>query len=220
METKTLTIMFVDLVDYTKKTSQTTRQKFIEHLENYKSIAEPIFPKYKGHIIKEIGEAFMVSFESPTNAVLCGIDLQNSILEHNKKAEKNNRLHIKVAINTGEVHIKKGDLYGDAVNIASRLESITKVDRIYFTESVFLAMNKNEVTIGFVGNKKGKGLKHPIRVYTVLGKYENVLRNIKVKKNKAMKKVRKVIAAVIALIFLMIVVGLIGFILIYSDVLF
>ena len=220
MQTKTLTIMFVDLVEYTKKASSTTRDKFIEHLDTYKSIAKPIFPKYHGHIVKEIGDAYMVSFESPTNAVLCGIYLQNSIAKHNQDMPKENKLHVKVAINTGEVHLKEGDVYGDAVNIASRLEKLTKPDRIYFTESVFLSMNKNEVSVGFVGAEKFKGIPHKINIYTVLGKYELILKKLRKKQKRFTRTLSLVLTVLLMFVLLGVIIGLIVFLALNQGTLF
>ena len=126
-----------------------TRKKFIELLDTYKSIVQPVFSKFKGHIIKEIGDAYMVVFDSPTNAVLCGVHIQNEIAKHNETASKKDKIQVKVAINSGEVHIKEGDIYGDAVNVAARIEKLTPPGKICFTESVMLSMNKNEVSVGY-----------------------------------------------------------------------
>lgn len=216
METKTLTIMFVDLAGYTARSAQTTREHMIETLDTYNELVRPIFPQYGGEIVKEIGDAFMASFESPTNAVLCGIHLQHVMLEHNRHQDPRKRLHIKIAINTGEVHIRDNDVFGDAVNIASRIEKLTKADRIYFTESVFLAMNKNEASIGFVGARKLKGIPRPVKIYTVLGSYDKV----KLRKKKQKKQLARTINNFLLFIFILIIAGTVGlavFLIFYSS---
>lgn len=217
-KTKTLTIMFVDLVGYTKRTSATTREKFIGILKTYQELIKPVFSDFHGNIVKGIGDAYMVSFESPTNAVLCGVYLQNAVAEHNKTAHASQKLRIKISINTGEVHVTEDDVYGDAVNVASRLEKAVPPGRIYFTESVFLAMNRNEVSIGFVGTKRFKGVSHNVRVYTVLGKYDKVIMRIK-KHRKNFEKSMRVMIALIMITILLIAAGAAVLFIVYPELL-
>lgn len=202
-KTKTLTIMFVDLVGYTRRTSVTTRDKFVETFKIYQELIGNVFKDFHGHIVKEIGDAYMVTFESPTNAVLCGVYLQNTISEHNKKAHHSDKLKIKVAINSGEVHVSEKDVYGDPVNVAARLEKAVPPGKIYFTESVFLSMNRNEVSIGFIGPKRFKGISHPIRTYTVLGKYDKVIMKLKKQKRKVTKSIKTIIAIIMIIILIL-----------------
>jgi class 3 adenylate cyclase len=220
METRNLAIMFVDLAGYTLRTSLTTREDFIALLDTYKSLSQPIFTEYGGTIVKEIGDAFMVSFESPTNAVLCGVALQNTMLMHNKQQPKKNHLHIKVAISSGEVHIKDNDLYGEAVNIASRIEKITKVGRIYFTEAIFLAMNKKEVSIGFVGERKLRGVPRKVKIYTVLGKYDKIMIKTRKQKKKLVNAINKFLLILFILIMLGLAVGIAIFLILSQGKLF
>ena len=145
----------------------------------------------------------MVTFESPTNAVLCGVYLQNTIAQNNKEAPNSEKLRIQVSISSGEVHVTDKDVYGDAVNVAARLEKAVPPGRIYFSESVFLAMNKNEVSIGFVGAKRFKGVSHPVRTYTVLGKYDRVVMKIKKQHKKVAKSIRALIAVIMIIILIL-----------------
>ncbi|MDD5090872.1 MAG: adenylate/guanylate cyclase domain-containing protein, partial [Candidatus Wallbacteria bacterium] len=127
-----------------------------------------IVKKFNGKLIKTIGDALLVTFESPTNAVLCGLMMQEALWDHNKGKNEEDRIFVRVSINTGEVELKEGDVFGEAVNIASRLEGITEANEIYFTESVYLAMNKAEVPTSEVGMRILKGLPEPIKVYKVI----------------------------------------------------
>lgn len=179
METKSLAVAFIDLAGYTGKTSRIPREKLLELLDTYDNLIGPIFPEFGGKVVKKIGDSFMVVFDSPTNAVLCGIQIQNTLFKHNKMVDKSKRLRVKIAIDLGEVHIRKGDVFGDAVNIASRLEKIVRIDDIYFTDTVYFAMNKAEIPSIFVGQKKFKGVPRIIRIFKVLGEYSKILRKRK-----------------------------------------
>ena len=76
MKTKNLAIMLTDIKGFTDKTSSNTREQMISLLKKHNEIVTPILDTYYGTIVKTIGDAFLVTFESPTNAVLCGITIQ------------------------------------------------------------------------------------------------------------------------------------------------
>jgi class 3 adenylate cyclase len=165
---KILTIMMVDIVDYTKLSSSLGREKFDELNENFDRISLPLFEKYAGKVIKKMGDAFIVVFESATDSLHCAIDLQNKFWEYNE-SRAGTPIKIKIALNTGEVLIREGDIYGESVNIASRVEKITKPGQIFFTHPVFLAMNKNEIPFLYLGRKKVKGIEYLLKIFRVKG---------------------------------------------------
>ncbi|HNY10339.1 MAG TPA: adenylate/guanylate cyclase domain-containing protein [Candidatus Wallbacteria bacterium] len=175
MDCKNLTIMFTDIKGFTQRTSQQSRSATLDLLKRHNDILIPIFEARKGRIIKTIGDAFLVVFESPTNAVLTGIELQKQLGEHNKNSDDDDLLEVRVAINTGEVSLVDNDVFGEAVNIASRLESISEANDVYFTESTYLAMNKAEVPTAEIGYRLFKGIPDKIKIFKVLREgHENV----------------------------------------------
>lgn len=172
-----LTVMFIDIVGYTSTTARLTREEFSALHDFFDNIALPIFKIHGGNVIKKIGDAFLVTFKSPTNAVICGKELQNSFESHSKHAER--PIRIRVAIHTGEVIIKHGDVYGDAVNTAARIETIARPGDIVLSEQTYSAMNQNEVEVISLGLKKFKGIKKPIRLFRVKSSWDEVLRRRK-----------------------------------------
>jgi class 3 adenylate cyclase len=163
---KVVTIMMIDIVGYTRLTSRLDRDQFELMNEKFDELALPIFSNYHGWVVKKIGDCFLVVFESATDALLCGIDLQNKFHEYNQQKPKV-PLSIKVAINNGEVLLKDNDIYGEPVNAVARIEKETKPGQIYFSGAVYLAMNKGEIPHVFVGKKMMKGLKHPVSLFRV-----------------------------------------------------
>jgi len=168
MKTKHLTIMFTDVKGFTPKASTISRQQLHKLLELHDKLIIPVFKEFNGRIVKTIGDSFMVGFNSPTDALLCGMKIQNVLDKHNEKAEDDERLDVRIAINSGEVTIKGNDVFGEAVNIASRLEGIADAGDIFFTESVYLAMNKSEIPTAEVGYRHFKGIPTEVKVYKVL----------------------------------------------------
>ena len=133
-DTETLTVMFLDIVSYTKTTSQLSREEVNRLHEVFEDMVLPIFDRYSGKVVKDTGDGFLVAFKSPTNAVLCGMELQDALYEYNELNPKH-PLKVRVADHTGEVIKRKNDIYGEAINIAARIEDITPPNQIFFFKS-------------------------------------------------------------------------------------
>jgi class 3 adenylate cyclase len=168
MTNRVLTIAFTDIKGFTDRTAHADRDFVVRLLKSQDDLLRPIIRQYAGTIIKTIGDAFLLTFESPTNAVLCALMMQNVLREHNQKVPEGERIEIRVAINTGEVSIKDGDVFGEPVNLASRIEGITDANEIWFSESTYLAMNKQEVPTSLVGEFRLKGVPEAIKVFRVV----------------------------------------------------
>lgn len=168
-KTEEKTIMLTDIIGFTSSTARKSRHGLIRYVFQHLSLITPIIKKYKGKIIKTMGDAFLVTFTSPTNAALCGLEIQKKLKEYNLK-KNNSKLEVRIAINCGEVNVTKNDIYGKPVNVAARVESITKPNQVYITESVFYIINKNEVKIKKIDDFKFKGIKNKIRVFKVMRK--------------------------------------------------
>jgi adenylate cyclase len=196
-----LTVMFVDIVSYTKTTTNLDRENFNKLHDTFDHICTKNFNKYSGKIIKKIGDAFLVTFKSATCAVLSGKELQEDFREYNNQKKIKNPLEIRVAVHAGEVLHRNGDIYGDTVNTTSRIESITKAGDVVFSESVYNAMNKNEFSYLHLGLKTLKGLKRPLRIFRVLTKKDEILKRRK-KIKHFWKKIKNVM--ILMIIFLII----------------
>lgn len=168
MQTRTLTIVFTDIKGFTERTSAADRAFVLRLIETHDRLLKPIIRQYQGTLVKTIGDAYLLTFESPTNAVLCAIVMQETLHDHNAKVAPEERIEIRVAINTGEVNLVPNDILGEAVNVASRVESITEPNEIWFTEATYLAMNKQEVPNSLVGEFRLKGIPEALKVYRVV----------------------------------------------------
>lgn len=161
--------MLTDIKGFTSKTASFSRAETLDLLKRHKEMVLPVVGKFHGRLVKTIGDAFLVVFESPTDSVLCGVEIQNVLKAHNADKSPDERIEIRIAINSGEVAIEEdGDIYGDAVNITSRLESIAEAGEVFFTEAVYLAMNKKEVPSSEIGYRQFKGIPEKIKVFRVL----------------------------------------------------
>lgn len=165
--TRHLTILLTDIKGFTDKTSHKSRAEIISMLDEHREAVLPILEGRGGTLIKTIGDAFLMTFESPTNAVLAGVAVQEALARRNAGRAAEDRLEIRIAINAGEVNLIENDVFGEAVNITARIEGIAEAGQVYFTEAVFLAMNKAEVPSSEVGLVQLKGIPQKIRIYKV-----------------------------------------------------
>lgn len=173
---KTVTILFADMVQSTERIVKSKRGEDLDTVQQVKNIYQPIVDKFKGRIVKNIGDGFMSVFDSPTDAVLTGKEFQLCLSEHNK-ANPEDRFLFRLGLNTGEVSVDdSGDVFGEPVNVASRIESICNPGGVYLSTSTFHAMNKAEITTREVGFKKLKGIPAKIQIYKVDGLPEEALK--------------------------------------------
>jgi len=161
-------IMFTDIKDYTSRSSSEPAAFMMEYLKKHDDMVVPQIQAFKGKIVKKMGDAFLAVFESSTNAVLCGAAIQKVLSAYNIGKDERDAIHVRVALHAGEVSVAAdGDIYGDAVNIAARLEGVAHADEIWFTDAVCLTMNKSDVKYTQVGYQNFKGIEKPVMVYRV-----------------------------------------------------
>ncbi|MBI5624711.1 MAG: tetratricopeptide repeat protein [Elusimicrobia bacterium] len=169
MDTKHLAILLTDIKGFTSRTASRSRDKLAEFLETHEKLVLPVITRFKGRLVKNIGDAFLATFESPTNAVLCGAAIQKRLKEHNSACAVEDRIEVRIAVNSGEVSVAEdGDVFGSAVNVTARLESAAQAGEVYFTEAVYLTMNRAEVPSREVGCRQFRGVPDKVRIFKVL----------------------------------------------------
>ena len=115
--------MFTDMVGYSAL-SQRNEKLAQELLEEHRRLLRELFPRFNGTEIKTIGDAFLVEFHSALEAAQCGIEIQRALAKRNHDVPNDRRIEIKIGIHIGDVVHRDGDVYGDGVNIASRIEPL------------------------------------------------------------------------------------------------
>ncbi|MEW5738749.1 MAG: adenylate/guanylate cyclase domain-containing protein [Myxococcota bacterium] len=167
MRTANLAIVFTDIKGFTERTSRQTLEQNEKLLATHNALLAPLFKAYGGRVIKMIGDAFLVTFESPTHAVLSGAAIQDRLWAHNRGVPTEEQLHVRIAINVGEVRLDDGDVYGEPVNIAARVEGEAEADEVTFTEAVYLSMNRAEVASEPWKTVELKGIPEPVKLFRV-----------------------------------------------------
>src|ERR1700745_2114115 len=126
---KLAAIMFTDMVGYSAL-SQRDSKLPLKLLEEHREILRKIFPEFNGTEIKTIGDAFLVEFNSALEAAQCAIAIQRTLAHRNADAPADRQIQVKIGIHIGDVVHRGGDVYGDGVNIASRIEPLAGAGEI------------------------------------------------------------------------------------------
>ena len=122
-ERKLAAIMFTDMVGYSAL-AQRDDKLALELLEEHRRLLREIFPRFHGTEIKTIGDGFLVEFGSALEAAQCAIEIQRTLAKRNHDVSAERRIEVRIGIHIGDVVHRGGDVYGDGVNIASRIEQL------------------------------------------------------------------------------------------------
>ena len=120
---KLAAIMFTDMVGYSAL-SQRDEKLAQELLEEHRQLLREIFPRFNGTEIKTIGDAFLVEFGSALEAAQCAIEIQRTLAHRDADAPADRQIQVRIGVHIGDVVHRGGDVYGDGVNIASRIEPV------------------------------------------------------------------------------------------------
>jgi predicted ATPase/class 3 adenylate cyclase len=160
--------MFTDIVGYTALT-QASESRALEILEKHNEMLRPLFSKYRGKEIKTIGDSFLVEFPSALEATQCAAEIQKLLHDYNTSAEQGRRIEVRIGIHLGDIIGKKNDVFGDAVNIASRIQPLAEPEGICISEQVYDQIhNKIDYPLEEVEHPNLKNVEFSTAVYRVI----------------------------------------------------
>ena len=160
--------MFTDMVDYTSM-SEKNEELALTLLEDHRQLLRPVFARHGGREVKTVGDGFLVEFPSALEAVRCALEIQQLMYRRNQGVTSEKKISLRVAVHLGDVEHRDGDVYGDAVNIASRIQSLTDPGGICITQQVYDHVRKNEeFRMVALGQNRLKNVQNPTEVYRVL----------------------------------------------------
>lgn len=184
VKSRTLTIMFIDVKGYTSYTARRTREEIQQFIKEITSFVSAHVEKRNGKIIKTLGDGFLITFESATDAVICGIEIQKGIEFRNENiSERSRKIRLKIGISSGDVNIAEdGDVFGDAVNVAARIQQFSPLNAVLISESTNLLINKPEVDSLYLGAHRLKNIFKKVKLY---GVYKEPLKEDKTQTTKS-----------------------------------
>ena len=165
---KLAAIMFTDMVGYTSL-AQRDEALALTLLEEHRQLLRAQFPRFGGQEIKTLGDGFLLAFASALEAVRCAMEIQRALATRNGAAPARHRIDVRIGLHVGDVVHRDGDVLGDGVNLASRIESLASPGGICLTQQVLDQLG-SQAGLRFV--RLGQGdLKHvqvPVDVYRVV----------------------------------------------------
>ncbi|TGN88192.1 hypothetical protein EOW77_0015205 [Bradyrhizobium yuanmingense] len=134
-----------------------------------RDIIQPSIIEHHGSLVKTTGDGFIAIFDSPVEAVRCSIVIQQNLVGRNASIPKHSRLEYRIGVNLGDVIVEPDDIYGDGVNIATRIEGIAEPGQVFISGAIYEQI-KHKIVCGYesLGDRKVKNITDPVRVYRVL----------------------------------------------------
>src|SRR5437870_4683835 len=198
-ERKLAAIMFTDMVGYSAL-AQRDDKIALELLEEHRRLLRELFPQFHGTEIKTIGDAFLVEFGSALEAAQCAIEIQRTLAKRNHDVTSDRRIELKIGIHIGDVVHRDGDVYGDGVNIASRIEQLAGAGGICVSMDVERQIrNALEARFEKFGSADLKNIKLPMDLFRIVLPWES---ERKTERPRAPKKSRLPVLAAAAAVML------------------
>jgi len=164
---KLAAIFYADVVGYSRSTGEdedATHRRLSECLD----LASDSIDQHLGKVVHYAGDAVLADFSSVTSALECATSIQTDLSERNQDLSDERKIQFRIGINLGEVIVDRGDIYGNDVNVAARLEGLADAGGICISDAVRTAIgNKLPLAYEFMGEQSVKNIEHPIRAYQV-----------------------------------------------------
>jgi adenylate cyclase len=203
IQRKLAAIVATDMVGYSRlmendEAGTLARQKTIQT-----ELIDPKLKEYGGRVVKTTGDGALIEFPSAVDAVLCAVAIQREMPGREVSIPEDRRIAYRIGINLGEIIYDDDDIFGDGVNVASRLEGLAESGGIHISEAVFRNI-KGKLDLGFadLGPQKVKNLAEPISTFQVLLDPADVGKLISQKRKRPERKILAIAASVIMLILL------------------
>ena len=165
---KLAAILAADVVGYSRLMGEDEAGTLAALKELRTQLFDPTIAEFRGRIVKLMGDGALVEFASVVDAVECAVRIQLGISERNENIPDNKSILLRLGVNLGDVLIDGGDIYGDGVNVAARLEGLADPGGICISGTVFDQV-KGKLDAGFedLGQQEVKNIADPVRVYRV-----------------------------------------------------
>src|SRR3979409_155909 len=164
-----LTAIFAaDVAGYSRLTGMDEEGTHVRLKEHLRVLIDPKVAAHRGHIVKNTGDGFLAEFGSVVDAMRCAVDVQRGMAERNSGLAPNDRIEFRIGINIGDVIEDNGDIFGDGVNVAARLEAIAEPGGICVSDDAHRQdRDKLDIVFDDAGEQNLKNIERPVRVFRV-----------------------------------------------------
>ena len=173
MKRKIAAIFAADIAGYSRLVAE-DEEETLRRLASYRQVTDDFIAKGGGRIFNTAGDAVLAEFPSAVEAVRCAIDIQESLRTRNMAYPPSRQMAFRIGITIGDVVERDGDLLGDGVNIAARLEGLAEVGGICVSRAVHEQVaNKLSVQFADIGEQEVKNIPNPVHAYMVAMRRED-----------------------------------------------
>src|SRR5437870_6875674 len=167
MERRLTAILAADVVGYSRLMTVDEAGTLAALKSLRKNLVDPKISEHNGRIFKLTGDGMLIEFPSVVSAVACAVDIQSAMRTRNASTA-DARIEFRIGVNLGDIIVEEGDIFGDGVNLAARLESIAPVGGIAVSQSVRDHVGKRlDLAFEDMGERRLKNIEAPIRVYSI-----------------------------------------------------
>ncbi len=168
MERRLAAIFAADVVGYSRLVGADEEGTIARFNAHRRELFDPKIAEHHGRVVKMTGDGFLVEFASPVRAVRCAVEVQQGMADRNVDIPKDQRIEFRIGINLGDVIVEDGDIHGDGVNVAARLEGIAEPGTVYVSRSVRdFVQDKPDIVVEDLGEKSLKNIAGPVRVFRI-----------------------------------------------------
>jgi adenylate cyclase len=167
IERKLTTILCADVYGYTRLMEQ-DEAATLATLRVYREAIDGLIARHRGRIVSTAGDSLLADFPSVVEAVQCAIEVQRELAGRNRSLPNARRMAFRIGINLGDVMLHGGDLFGEGVNVAARLEALAEPGGICISRTVYDQV-RNKLTVGFddLGKQPVKNISEPVQAFRV-----------------------------------------------------
>lgn len=167
-------ILAADVAGYSRLTGMDEEGTHLRLKEHLRVLVDPKIAAHRGHIVKNTGDGLLAEFSSVVDAVRCAIDVQHGMAERNSDVTPKDRIEFRIGINVGDVIDDNGDIFGDGVNIAARLETVAEPGGICVSEDAHRQVrDRLDIAFDDGGEQNLKNIARPVRVFRVRNRDAN-----------------------------------------------
>jgi adenylate cyclase len=168
MERRLAAIFAADVAAYSRLIGVDEEGTLAQLKAHRRELIDLKIAEHQGRIVKTTGDGLLVEFLSPVKAVRCALDVQQGMLDRNAGVPRERRIEFRIGINLGDVIVDDGDLYGDGVNVAARLEGIAQPGTVYISRAVRdFVRDQPEIVVEDLGEQALKNIAKPVQVFRV-----------------------------------------------------
>ncbi len=166
-------ILAADVVGYSSLMEQDEAGTMAALADRRKAVFEPLLAKYRGRVVRLMGDGTLAEFASAVDAVQCAVDIQKAMKEANAELSEDRAIVLRIGVNLGDVIVEGSDLYGDGVNIAARLEAMADPGGICLSAAIHQQVERLlPLAFSDLGDQALKNIARRVRVYSIVDSYE------------------------------------------------